>query len=192
MAYKIISVKLDTTKILGGNEYKVHLVTYQGPPYQGKVKDPVTRHIFTNSDVAKEVVGLAPGMLVEVEFDDTKYKNPIHFTVMSNSQPTATEEPLPWEDKGAAKPRKGGFSSPSTDERIARAVALKEAAVSVGNLMNNGGYTAANLKKREFIIEQIIQTAREFLPFLKDTETLDMVDTPDAEGVEVPNENFSD
>lgn len=183
MKAQILGIQLNIKeKFANGKTYDGHKLTYKPEPYAGKEKDPVEKFVFGNSDFAKYVQKAQVGDWVEIVFEKNgKYSNPVSMSTIA--PPVEGERPTR---------ASGSSQNTTTDERIARAVALKEASVLVGTLVGQGAYTAANLKKREYMVEQIIQTAREFLPFLQDNESLEAVVGMPVAGQAVNQDNFED
>lgn len=168
----------------GGKNYKGVAVTYQPPPYKGQQKDPTTRFLFDKSDIVKQfkASGLKEGDWAEIKFDDSKWKNPESFT--PSSAPNATT--------GASVRQNvtSNISSDQTQVRIARAVAIKEAMGVMKFMADNNGYTATNLKKHEFVIEELLKTARALEPYLTLTDKVEEVEDDDFEGEDFEQEDF--
>jgi hypothetical protein len=175
MIAQILNIELNATKEgAGGKSYSGLAVTYQPPEYKGKVKDPSTRFMFGNSDVVKQFKssGLEVGDWADIKFDESKWKNPESFTKTG----------APAQDGGGANaaPKPKNVSTNITvdqsvwdakDKRIARAVAIKEATQLVALMAGNGGYTTTNIKKREFLVEEMLATAKALEPYLTLAET---------------------
>jgi hypothetical protein len=163
-------------KFANGKTYDGHKLTYQPQPYQGKTKDPVEKFLFGNSDIGKQLVaaGIQAGDWVEITFEKNgKYSNPVAIAKASAPAPSAVSPNRSPVSSGGGDYQRD--DSPDKAARIARAVALDKAQSLIAILAANGGYTAANLKKREYVVEEVLRTARELLPFLNGTETVDGV-----------------
>lgn len=186
MIATITNLKLNTSQTFGnGKTYDGHLVTYQPPPWKGQAKDPVEKFIFKNADVAADILKLSVGDRVDIQFETNgKFKNPVSFKPATSTVP---------QEKAPQKYQATSSGGGERDDAISRAVAIKEASTIVGSLIAGGGYTAANVKKREFIVQEVVQTARELLPFLKNEESLDGVvgDEPPYDP-DLPQDDYND
>jgi len=184
---QITAIELNVQeKFANGKSYKGHRFTYQPEPFKGKAKPPVTKFLFGNSDPAKDLLNIQVGDWAQIDFSSNgEFKNISKITKI-DAPPSST-------DQGTAD--QGTKYQPKSDnsEAIARAVALKEASsIVIGLAQTGNAYSAANLKKREFIIEEILQTARELLPFLKNTETVSGIENQDVDAVDVEQEEYGD
>lgn len=191
MIAQILNIDMNATKEgAGGKVYKGVAVTYQPPPYKDQVKDPTTRFLFGNSDVVKQfkASGLVVGDWAEITFDTSKWKNPESFV---KSNPPQEQAPARQAQQSQ------GNANNSQQESIARAVATKEAVNIVHAIMVAGGYTQANVKKREYIVEEVLATARKLEPFLmfqdEDDESVYKDLYGDGEGEDdLPQEDYDD
>lgn len=157
-----------TTKTFNNRKFDGVEVTYQPEPYQGKEKPPTTRFIFGNSEAIPSLKNCNVGDWVNIEFTDVQkngrvFKNPVSFT--------KTSAPV-----GNAPASGGGSNADARQESIEKQCCLKEAVNLVSALVANGGYTAANVKKREFMTEEIKEIAKEFYAFLSGSDEVDEVD----------------
>jgi hypothetical protein len=143
---------------MGGKDYSGHNFTYTPPPYNGQVKDPVTRFVFGNGDFAKQLKGIEVGDYVELTFDNSKFKNPESIKKISTS-----------------------YNGDARQESIVRQSALKQAINLMDILKGTGAYTAANLKKKDYVVQQVVEIAQAFEPYL-----FAQIDVEEVESVDVP------
>lgn len=144
-----------------GKPYTVTEFEYQGEPYQGKTKPPVTRNVFSNDPVNQILQTLKPGDSVELGFTQNgKYKNLSSVEKIDGPSPVANP---------TAPNMTGGSYQKNDDEtalRIARSVALKAAADVVNGVAGIAFET---------VHTEIIGLARHFEKYL----TLDDSDPDD-------------
>ena len=163
-----------TTKTFNNRNFDGMEVTYQPEPYQGKEKPPVTRFIFGNSEAIPSLKTCNPGDWVNIEFTEVlkngrTFKNPVSFTKTTAPVGNTPNQPV----SGSTSYQS---SSDARQESIEKQCCLKEAVNLVAALAANGGYTAANVKKREFMTEEVKEIAKEFYSFLSGSDEVDEVD----------------
>jgi hypothetical protein len=167
MIAQILNIEFNIDKeFAGGKTYSGFAVTYQPPEYKGQQKEPTTRFMFSGSDIEKQFKGsgIEIGDWADIKFDDTKWKNPESFT--KTGAPNQGAAPKP-KNVSANIPDKVDQSVwDAKDKKIGRATATKRASELVAMMVANGGYTVANLKKREFLTQEILAAARDFEPYL--------------------------
>jgi len=181
---QIIGIELDITEVLGGKSYQGHAVTYQGEPYQGRAKDPVRRFIFGNqADLVQAIKAVQVGDWVELGFvENGKYKNLNTMVKVGGGG-----APAPKQAPGKAAAPAAPYHDDKADS-IARAVALKAGVDLVAAAAANGGMTAANMKKQEYLSACVVENAYRLLPFLLNKEEEDKVDGGPLPWEEVPQE----
>lgn len=168
----------------GGKSYKGVAVTYQPPPYKDQQKDPTTRFLFKDSDIVKQfkASGLREGDWAEIKFDDSKWKNPESFAPAPAPNTTS--------NSAVRKNVTSNISNDQTQMRIARAVAIKEALGVMKFMAENKGYTATSLKEHDFVIAELLKTARALEPYLTLTDEPDEVEDDIFEGDDFEQEDF--
>lgn len=141
-------------------KYKGFEFTYQGEPFKGQEKDPVTRFVFGNQDFVGTLKDCAKGDWLELSFEKKgQYTNLV--AVAKIQAPSGASLP--------AKEFKGRQDDPETQLRIARSVALKAAVDFVGGLA---------AKDKTF--DNVMEWAKGFEVYLtlQDADDLDMSECP--------------
>jgi hypothetical protein len=154
----ITDMTFDVTKTSAktGNDYTVHIVSYQPPPYDGQQKAPTTRDIFSSSDVGKELRNFSVGQSVNLTFvKNGKFSNLTAISAAGSAQAPAPQQ-------GTTAPQaapKQPYRENDNSTRIARAVAIKAAVDIKGNM------AAADFKKAD-----PVAMAKLYEPYLTMTE----------------------
>lgn len=164
-------------------------ITYQGLPFEGRTKKPTTRFIFDNDPLFRFIQDeVEVGQWYELEFvpaKNPKFKNLSSITAVA----VPKEEPMLPSNTGKASASKKEspyhvVASMNWNEKqtvyadleaarqanINRSVSLDHATKLIGTLVANGAYTAANVKKREYMIEETLATAKKFYAYLAGVE----------------------
>lgn len=171
----------ETTK----NGYKGYEYTVKPEPYKGQEKPETTRFVLGNSPIVPMLQGMVAGDIVKIEFDDTRWKNPIAMTKLAKQE--APKEARINSNTTAPTQKTYGNNDPETQLRIARSVAIKEACNLVIALADKS-YTAANLKKIDFMASECLRIASMFETYvnLKDPAKPSVHDAPLGEDDDVP------
>ena len=191
MKAQVLEINLNATK----GSYKGLEITYKGEPYDGREKKPTTRFVFDNMPVYGVILDtVTVGDWCDLDFvpaKNPKYTDLVGIVPVAKPQNTAPVLPSNTKDEGTpvAKSPHHVVASMNWNEKqtvyadleagrqvsISRAVALSHATTLVSALAANAGYTAGNLKKREFMAEEVLTTAKRFYDYLNgdDEETVD-------------------
>jgi hypothetical protein len=173
-------------------------VTYKGMPFDGREKKPTTRFIFSNDPMYKFIQDeVNVGEWYDMEFKTAK--NPKYTDLVSMSGVTTPQDTKPpvlpsnTTAKGQAELSPSKYhvvASMNWNEKqtvyadleaerqasISRSVALDKATAVVSAMVAGGGYSAANIKKRDYLVEEVLATASRFFDYLSGVEE-DGVDT---------------
>ena len=197
MKAQVLEINLNASK----GSYKGLEITYKGEPYDGREKKPTTRFVFDNMPVYGVILDtVTVGDWCDLDFvpaKNPKYTDLVGIVPVAKPQNTAPVLPSNIKDPaGQDSQEVAGYpskhhvvASMNWNEKqtvyadleagrqvsISRAVALSHATTLVSALAANAGYTAGNLKKREFMAEEVLTTAKRFYDYLNgdDEETVD-------------------
>lgn len=156
---KATVISVEPAKLKG--KYPGFNFTYQGEPYKGKQKDPVTRFVFgndrNNPALPNKVEALKPGQKVDLTFTENSqgYKNLSEITI---------------EHSAPAQQTSGGYQKQEEEDetpvRIARSVALKAAVDSFQALTAAGNKTIKATMKPELFFDMVIDMSRRYEAYL--------------------------
>ena len=167
-------------KSKSGKSFSGVEVTYQPQPYKGEVKEPVTRFLFSNNPVAKGLQGFKAGDWAEIKFDTDQYRTPL--SIDKASEP------------GASKTSTATFAprDDTTNLRIARAVAIKEATVLALAMAAGDAFPKTKIKSKEFMAQQVLEIAQLYEPYLTLTEQSDELEMPEIGEDDFDQEGFEE
>lgn len=161
-------------------------VIYQGEPYQGQQKDPVTRFVFKNSDVYKQIVDLEIGDKINLTFEKNgKFSNLVACEKIGQGGVPTQGRATPSSKQDFSAQSSSGASK---DVIITRAVAFKGAVELVcAGLARDKFYKAG--MKMDLVKDEVKEVAKSFEDFLSLMEKEEEAVVQEVSGEENPFED---